>query len=82
MKLLVNVYIPSISERYDILVPDDVRIKNIISLIAETVEVLSGYRYAASGEECLYLAEKNILLRHNAFLKQYGIQNGDHLVMI
>lgn len=82
MKLLVSVHVPSISERYDILVPNDVRIKNIISLLAGTVEELSDHRYVVSGEECLCSAEKNILLRHNATLKQYGIQNGDHLIMM
>ena len=82
MKLLVSIHIPSISERYDILVQSDVRIKSIISLISSTVEELSDRRYVASGEECLCSAEKNILLRHNATLKQYGIQNGDHLIMM
>lgn len=82
MKLLVNISVPAISEKYDILVPDDLRIKIAASLIANAVEELSGHRYVASGEECLCSAEKNILLRHNATLEKYGIQNGDHLIMM
>ena len=82
MKLLVNIYIPSIAEQYDILVPDDLRIKSVITLIAGAVEGLSDHRYVVSGEECLCSNEKSILLRHNATLKQYGIQNGDHLIMM
>ena len=82
MKLLVNISIPAIAEKYDILVPDDLRIKIAASLIANTVEELSNHRYVASGEECLCSVEKNILLRHNATLEKYGIQNGDHLIMM
>ena len=82
MKLLVSVQVPAISQKYDILVPDDLRIKSVITLIAGAVEGLSDHRYVASGEECLCSDEKSILLRHNATLKQYGIQNGDHLIMM
>lgn len=82
MKLLVNVHIPAISESYDVLVPSTLRIKSAVSLIAGTIEDLSGHRYVASGEECLCSVEKNILLRHNATLDKYGIQNGDHLIMM
>lgn len=82
MKLLVTVSIPAISESYDIRVPISLRIKSIAALIAGTVEELSNYRYVASGEECLCSVEKNILLRPNARLDQYGIQNGDHLILM
>ena len=82
MKELVSIYVPAVGLKYDILVPDDVRIKNIISLVAGAVENLSNHKYVASGEEYLYSAEKGILLRPNATLEKYGIQNGDHLVMM
>lgn len=82
MKVLVNVHIPAISEDYDILVPGSLRIKNVTTLVASTIEELSNHRYVASGEECLCSVEKNILLRQNATLEKYGIKNGDHLIMM
>ena len=82
MKLLIKVSIPAIGEHYDILVPSNMRIKSIVSLITGTVEKLSDYRYAASGRENLCAAERNILLRHSATLGQYGIRNGDHLILM
>ena len=82
MKLLVNVYIPAISEKYDVLIPDNLRIKTVTTLIAGTVEDLSNHRFVSSGDECLCSVEKNILLRHNATLHKYGIKNGDHLVLM
>ena len=82
MKILVSVYVPAISQKYDILIPETLRIKSVTSLIANAVENLSHYRYVSSGEECLCSTEKNILLRQSATLKQYGIRNGDHLIMM
>lgn len=82
MKILINVYVPAIEMKYDILVPSFLRIRNIASLIAETVENLSNHIYISSGAEYLCSVDKNILLRPNATLEQYGIQNGDHLVMM
>ncbi len=82
MKILINVSVPAIGEKYDILVPDFLRIRVVTSLIASTVESLSDHMYVPSGEECLCSAEKNILLRSNATLEKYGIQNGDHLIMM
>lgn len=82
MKLLVNVYIPAISENYDVLIPANLRVKNVVSLIASTVEELSNHLYAVSGGECLCSVEKGILLRYNATLEDYGICNGSHLILM
>lgn len=82
MKILINIYVPAIGMRYDILVPSFLRIRNVTVLIAEAVENLSNHIYVSSGAERLCSADKNILLRPHATLEQYGIQNGDHLVMM
>jgi uncharacterized ubiquitin-like protein YukD len=82
MKVLVNVYVPAIAQGYDVLVPDDMRIRNVVSLIVGAVTESSSQLYVPSGEECLCSVEKNILLRANATLDKYGIQNGDHLILM
>ena len=82
MKLLINIYVPAIAAKYDILIPSSLRIKLAVSLIAQTIEELSNHLYVASGNENLCSVEKNILLRPNATLEKYGIKNGDHLVML
>ncbi len=82
MKLLLNVYVPAVGKKYDILVPDFLRIKSVTALIAGTVEELSNHLYVSSGEERLCSVEKNIVLRTNTTLQRYGIQHGDHLIMM
>lgn len=58
MKILVNVFVPAIGKKYDILVPDFLRVRTITSLVARTVENLSDHMYVSSGEESLCSAEK------------------------
>lgn len=82
MKILVNVFIPAISEKYDVLIPDNLKINSVSSLISSAIESLSNHLYVASGEECLCSIELNTLLRPDATLETYGIQNGDHLIMM
>lgn len=82
MKILVNVYVPAVGMKYDIIVPCFLRVRNITALIAGAVENLSNHMYISSGAENLCSADKNILLRPNATLEKYGIKNGDHLIMI
>lgn len=82
MKILLNIYVPAIGQKYDVLVPKFLRIKSVTTLVASAVENLSDHLYVSSGEECLCSAEKNIVLRANATLEKYGIKNGDHLVMM
>lgn len=82
MKILVNVFVPSISKEYDILVPGDLRIRLVVSLIANCIEDLTNHGYVSSGSECLCSIEKDILLRDTTTLSSYGIQNGHHLMMI
>lgn len=82
MKVLVNISIPAISQKYDVFIPNDLRIKNVLTMIAQTVENLSDHLYVASGRECLCSVEKGIMLRNSATLEKYGIQNGDHLILM
>ena len=82
MKILVNVFVPAISEQFDVFIPKNVCLQTVINMLCETIEELSNHRFISSKQECLCSVDKNILLRKNATLAQYGIRNGDHLILI
>lgn len=82
MKVLVNVYVPAISEKFDVMIPDDMEVTKVISLLSEGVGKLSNHLYVSCGEECLCSVEQKVMLRNEAALKTYGIQNGDHLILM
>ncbi len=79
---MLSISIPAISQKYDLWIPADIPLKTAVPLIANTVEELSNHRYVASGNEKLCSAEKNTVLKSDVIFAQYGIQNGDHLIMI
>lgn len=82
MKILVNIFVPSISENYDVLVPDFLPVKEVTTLISEAVEYLSNRRYVSSKQEFICLVEQEVLLREDLTLRDYNVRNGDHLVIM
>lgn len=81
-KVLIEVYIPAISEKYDVWLPDFIEISVITQLLSESVKVLSRDRFISSGAECLCLWGKSLLLHPDKTLKEYDIRNGDRLILI
>lgn len=82
MKIIVNIYIPAISQSFDVLIPNDLKIRIVTNLIAEAIEKMSNHLYLSSGNETLCSKDKNIILRSNTTLEKYGIKNGDHLILM
>lgn len=80
-KILVNLTIPAISESYDLLIPDFVKVRTLIPVLTQTIEELAPERYRPSGKEFLCSRESEKVLDKNTTLRDNGIQNGDHLMI-
>ena len=81
-KILVSIECPSIDRCYDVYIPNSLTVKQAARLLGKGMEELSNRRYISSGNEFLCMKEQHILLKEEVLLKDYGIQNGDHLVLI
>ena len=51
MKILLNLRVPAIKKEFDVFVPDDLRIKVVTTLIAQSIEELSNHQFVPSGNE-------------------------------
>ena len=80
-KVLVNLFVPSLGERYDVYIPTFLRVEEITSLLAKTMVDLSAHQYVSSGEEFLCSLDQNQLLRQERTLADYDIVNGEHLML-
>lgn len=81
-KLLLTLEVASISQRYEVLVPDFLKVKELIPLFVKIAKERSGDLYQSSGTEFLCSVAENTLLDANSTLGEYNIKNGDHLIML
>lgn len=82
MKILINLVVPAISGHYDVLIPDFLKIEDVISLVSEAIEELSDHLYTATGYEVLCLKEKSLILKQEGTLESYGVKNGEQIIML
>ncbi len=80
-KILIELYVPAIGEKFDLFVPDFLKIRTLRHLLSEAVKELSDNRYASSGEEilCDYIAF--VIFSEDKCLKDYKVQNGSKLML-
>ena len=81
-KILVEIYIPAIGEHFDMLVPGDVLIQDVIGVIADGVAELTNERYVTSHFEQLCMKEPEGLLHPMLTLHDYGVKDGTRLYLL
>lgn len=80
-KKLISLYVPAAQEKFDVFVPIDVEIATLTELMADGVDELCGGRYNRSREEMLTQKNPDMLLRPEKTLADYGIEDGEELVL-
>ncbi|MCQ2520918.1 MAG: hypothetical protein MJ105_00940 [Lachnospiraceae bacterium] len=81
-KVLISLSVPVIGEKYDMFVPDDVVIESLTKIVAQGVFDICGGKYLISGSEMLMKLNPEELLNPQKRLKDYGVLDGEHMMMI
>ena len=81
-RILLNLYVPSVSESFDIFAPIDIPVGVITPIIADGVAYIAKGRYHVSGREMLMTDDPSMLLQPECTLEQYGVQDGDKIIML
>lgn len=81
-KILVNLFVPSVQEKYDIFVPSNLEIGVLVSVLANGVQDLCNGRYCQSEKEMLIRLSPDIVLNPHKTLSYYDIKDGARLVLI
>ena len=82
MKLHIRLDVPSIASVFELLVPKELDIRQLTALIIKGVEELSNYNYISSGTEFLCAEAFDMPLNEQMTLEDYGVENGDRLILI
>lgn len=80
--VIIRLYVPAINASYDLKIPLSLPILELVKLLGQAVENLSNGTYQSSGCEILSLKNKEQILYYDQTIQDYGIQNGDILLMM
>lgn len=79
-KILVEVSIPLIGEKYDMFIPINLTIYNVLKLIVKTINengiLLNEGTYTA------YNSDNGCILDVNSIVKKSGLQNGSRITIV
>jgi hypothetical protein len=81
-KVLVQLIIPEIDKKFDVLIPINKKVGNIINLLNESIEELSSGELTRSNSNKLYNAITNEKYSSDILLANTNIRNGTILVLI
>ncbi|HBM02911.1 MAG TPA: hypothetical protein DD364_01505 [Ruminococcaceae bacterium] len=80
-KILICLQVPAISRSFDVFVPLDMNINELIEVLVKGVIEMSDNSYISSNEENLNL-KNNILLNPALTLQSYSIKDGEEIFLI
>lgn len=80
-KILICLQVPAISRSFDVFVPLDMNINELIEVLVKGVIEMSDNSYISSNEENLNL-KNNVLLNPALTLQSYSIKDGEEIFLI
>ena len=81
-KVIVTVYIPLMDLKYDVKLPLNKKIYNIVKMLVKGVNEFSGGYYKPKKMPTLYNKETANSYDINLTIKEANIRNGDELILI
>ena len=80
-KILICLQVPAISRSFDVFVPLDMNINELIEVLVKGVIEMSDNSYISSNEENMNL-KNNVLLNPALTLQSYSIKDGEEIFLI
>ena len=81
-KALVEISVPAAGQKYDVYIPLDCKMGDVVTMLAGALSDLSNGRYQATGEAVLCDANTGTIFDINTEVAELGIQTGAQLVLI
>ena len=81
-KVLVSLFVPEIGKNYDIYLPVNKKIGNIIILLNKAINELSNGNYKLDSNNLLYNVETKQIYNPDILLANTNIRNGTKLLLI
>lgn len=81
-KVLVSISVPEIDQRYDVYLPINKKVGNIINLLNKAISELTDGEYVLSNCNSLYNVMTKEVYSSDVLLANTNIRNGSQLVLL
>lgn len=82
-EILVSVFVLSIGEEYDVFLPIDMKVIQVINLIQKSIVELSNGDYVVKNDnEIILTNEEGKVINPNNIVKFSGLKNGCKIMMV
>lgn len=81
-KVLVEVVVPILEESYDVYIPINRRVGNVINLLSKIISDLSGGYFVANEKNSLYSGDNGERYPVNALIFDTDIRNGSKIILM
>lgn len=81
-KILISVYVMTIDEEYDLFVPINEKVGNIVTLVQQSIKDFSGDVYQINPNALLYNSLDGKVINNNNIVKFSGLTNGARLLLV
>ena len=81
-KVLVEILVPAAAQKYDVYIPLESKMSEVVIMVAGALSDLSNGKYKATNEAILCDADTGAIFDVNIEVAELGIKNGSHLMLI
>ena len=81
-KVLVSIIVPEIDKKYDVYLPVNKKVGNIINLLNKAISEMTDGEYLLSESNCLYNISTKEKYASDILLINTNIRNGSSLVLL
>lgn len=81
-KALVEIFVPAAAQKFDVYIPLESRMSDVIKLVSNALSDLSDGKYKATEDSILCDANTGIIFNINVEVAELGIKTGSRLMLI
>lgn len=81
-KVLVEVYLPMAEQSFEVFIPKEILIIDVISLLGRTFSELSNVFYESCDNDVLYDRDQGTIYELGITVREAKIQNGSRLMLM
>ena len=81
-KALVEIIVPAADVKFDVYIPLESRMEEVLRLVSAALSDLTNGKYKATDDTVLCDAESGIIFNVNMAVAELGIRNGSRMMLI